>query len=712
MSFLTPLFLLGGLAVALPVVFHLIRRTTRERTRFSSLMFLQPTPPRLTRRSRIEDWLLLLLRCLVLALLAFGFARPFLKGPQAAEPVASAARPRVILLDTSASMQREGLWADAVKRVESLVGEAGPQDAVAVFTFDRQVTPLVTFEQWAGTPAGERASLVARRLGEVTPGWASTQLGVALTRASETLVEREADGVIERGRIIVVSDLQEGSHLETLQAYEWPKGIEVVLSGVSARRAGNAGLQWVSDANGSVVSSGASEDAVRVRVSNAADSGQEQFKVGWASAEGGAVEGEAINVYVPPGQSRIVVMAIPGTNAVTGRIPDRLVLQGDAEAFDNTVFVPPVQVARSQVLYLGSEAATDSRQPRYFLERAVPSTRRTVVEIVARPATAASVAAEWDAAQLYVVTEAFPEAVAEALRTRIQSGRTALFVPKTPAAASSLAAVLEIPSIVVSEGEPENYAMLSQIDFQHPLFLPFADSRFNDFTKLHFWKYRRFDISGIPGARVVARFDRGDPALVEVPLGKGRVLILASGWNPEDSQWALSTKFVPWIMALLEWSGGVAPSAAAYVVGDAIPVSAWGDAVPAAGEIVGPDGTPSPLATGTTAFTATSRPGLYRRAGDTTGRSIAVNVDPVEGRTVPLAADELERLGAPASSTEGIAKPKAAKNDLVSPDSASAEGRQKLWWWFLVATVPLLLLESAIAGWSARRAAPTPEATT
>src|SRR5207245_8874893 len=79
MSFLAPLFFLGALAVSLPIIFHLIRRTTRERTPFSSLMFLQPSPPRLTRRSRLEHILLLLLRCLVLCLLAFGFARPFLK---------------------------------------------------------------------------------------------------------------------------------------------------------------------------------------------------------------------------------------------------------------------------------------------------------------------------------------------------------------------------------------------------------------------------------------------------------------------------------------------------------------------------------------------------------------------------------------------------------------------------------------------------------
>jgi len=79
MSFLAPLFLLGAAAIALPVIFHLIRRTTRERTPFSSLMFLNPSPPRLTRRSRLEHLLLLALRCLVLLLLAAGFARPFFR---------------------------------------------------------------------------------------------------------------------------------------------------------------------------------------------------------------------------------------------------------------------------------------------------------------------------------------------------------------------------------------------------------------------------------------------------------------------------------------------------------------------------------------------------------------------------------------------------------------------------------------------------------
>ena len=79
MSLLAPLYFLGALAVGLPILFHLIRRQPKGQVEFSSLMFLRPTPPRLTRRSRLDNWFLLLLRALALTLLAAAFARPFLR---------------------------------------------------------------------------------------------------------------------------------------------------------------------------------------------------------------------------------------------------------------------------------------------------------------------------------------------------------------------------------------------------------------------------------------------------------------------------------------------------------------------------------------------------------------------------------------------------------------------------------------------------------
>ena len=144
MSFLAPLFALGALAVIGPVLFHLIRRTTREKTPFSTLLFLEPSPPRVTRRSRLENVGLLLLRCLVLALLALAFSRPFLQRALPGLSLDSGQRV-VILLDTSASMRRETLWADARSKVEARLRAAEPADEICVLSFDREVHTVMSF---------------------------------------------------------------------------------------------------------------------------------------------------------------------------------------------------------------------------------------------------------------------------------------------------------------------------------------------------------------------------------------------------------------------------------------------------------------------------------------------------------------------------------------------------------------------------------------
>src|SRR4051794_29295206 len=104
MGVLAPLYIAGLLGIALPIIFHLIRRNPHGRQEFSSLMFLQPSPPRLTRRSRLSNILLLILRGLALAALAFAFARPYLSGALDKDVSTGKGRRVAVLLDTSASM--------------------------------------------------------------------------------------------------------------------------------------------------------------------------------------------------------------------------------------------------------------------------------------------------------------------------------------------------------------------------------------------------------------------------------------------------------------------------------------------------------------------------------------------------------------------------------------------------------------------------------
>ena len=272
MNFLAPWFLLGILAVAGPVVFHLIRRTVRERTAFSSVLFLRPIPPRATRRRKLEHILLLLLRCLALLLLALGFARPFFPKSGFSSPPPGPGRQTVLLMDTSASMRRTGLWPKALAAAGRHLDQAALGDRIAVLAFDQQVHTVVSFAEWLSWPLDQRAALTKQKLAAVSPGWSGTDLGLALTEAAE-LFQEDKGGEFSSRAVTLISDLQEGANLDGLQGHEWPKNAGVQVERIDPAKPGNAGLE-ILDASRAATGD---ERRARVRITNARDSNRETF---------------------------------------------------------------------------------------------------------------------------------------------------------------------------------------------------------------------------------------------------------------------------------------------------------------------------------------------------------------------------------------------------------------------------------------------------
>jgi hypothetical protein len=700
MSFLAPLFFLGALGVGLPIIFHLIRRTTRERNVFSSLMFLSPSPPRLVKRNRFEHLLLLLLRCAVICLFAVGFSRPFLKKPMAQVPD-STARRILLLVDDSASMRRANLWADALEKAKSVVREATPSDQVALYLFDQQLRPLFTFDQWNSSPLGDRASLLLRQLTDAKPGWGSTHLGAALIQSAEILTDSAGKAPLEHGQIELITDLQEGSRIEQLEGYEWPKGVQVAIEVLKPRTSNNASVQLIPDAEDSTSKTFAN---VRVRVANAGGSKQEQFKVGWGTTGDSGFVGKPIETYVPAGQNRVVVLPVDQSAAA----PSCIRLKGDDEEFDNLVFVTPPQSLRLSVTYVGNDTETDSRQALYFLKRAFQETRHQTVQIRAHQSGELVSADEAKASPLFVITSPLPDGMADGMRAQAAAGKTILVAGVTPDLQSTLRRLLAAENLRCEEVRPANYALLGEMDFRHPIFAAFADPRFSDFTRIHFWKYVRLDPSLVPSARVIAKFDSGDPALLEVPVGTGKVLVLTTGWQPGFSQLALSSKFVPILYSILEDSGTPDAPTAQYRVGDMVPLGSAQDLGSANITVVQPDGSQVNVPDNVTNFTRTELPGVYAISSAGNTKRFVVNLDPAESRIAPLPTDELERLGVPVFRSLETRTAEAVRKARLQ--NAELENRQKLWRWFIISTLVILLLESWLAGRTARRSAQSPGA--
>src|SRR3989441_8702308 len=107
MSLLNPFFLIGSLALAIPVLIHLVRREKSEIIPFSSLMFLLKVPKRSIRQQKIKNLLLMALRLLILALLVGAFARPFLTQPTQPAANGNQNNGTVLLLDNSYSIDRK-----------------------------------------------------------------------------------------------------------------------------------------------------------------------------------------------------------------------------------------------------------------------------------------------------------------------------------------------------------------------------------------------------------------------------------------------------------------------------------------------------------------------------------------------------------------------------------------------------------------------------
>ena len=120
-ALLTPAFLLGLAALAVPLLIHLIRRERHDAVEFPSLMFISRIPQRTVKRRRIRNWWLFALRCLALILLVGAFARPFVENPPVAAAEMSGPREVVILLDRSYSMGYGDRWQRAVAAAQEAV---------------------------------------------------------------------------------------------------------------------------------------------------------------------------------------------------------------------------------------------------------------------------------------------------------------------------------------------------------------------------------------------------------------------------------------------------------------------------------------------------------------------------------------------------------------------------------------------------------------
>ncbi len=194
------LFYAGAATLAAPIVIHLIFRMRKRRVVFSSLRFLQQSMLKESRRLKLRELILLLLRCLACVLIAAAFGRPYFAGSSLMGPNGRVTQDVVLVLDDSPSMAaQEGAGTrlrEALKKMRDEIAARASGDRVGlVLSSDAGRAEIELSGNFSAVSGAMKNDKPTARRGD-------------LAQAVNTAIDLLATSTQPRRRVVVFSDFQ------------------------------------------------------------------------------------------------------------------------------------------------------------------------------------------------------------------------------------------------------------------------------------------------------------------------------------------------------------------------------------------------------------------------------------------------------------------------------------------------------------------------
>lgn len=562
MSFLYPLFLLGALAIAIPIVLHLFRRKTDLVVEFPAVRLLEKAPVERQHRRRLRELILLALRVSALLLLAFAFARPYFDRAAGAIP----APVTVVALDTSLSLSAPGQFAAAQQAARRAIEAAPATHAIALVTFADSAVLAVQ-------ATTDRGGLIrAVDAAKVTAG--GTRYRTALARAAEAIGSRT-------GRIVVITDLQQvgwdagdeggvpdGIEIQAIEIEPPPSNLAVT----AARRDGAAVVAAVHN-----FGQRASSVRVRLRVDDR------------------ELATKTVDVAPQAAADVRIEAALPTRGGATVSIDDEAGYQSDNVRY--VLLDPPGAVP----VYVITSQPPGSSNAGLYVERALTvadDSRAFSPQVIdgrefstlpgERPLSGAG-------AVIVLGTSTLERRGRDLIAAFLRDGGRVLVSlgPDTDLETldDTLGTAVEVSPV---EDDPARKTVtLAAVDGRHPIFRPFA-SPTGALGDVYVERYRR--LNDQEGRTVLARFAGAGIAMTEQTVGQGRLLLFASDLDNRWNRFPLNPAFVPWAIETARYlaqgreqrqsytlpnvPSGVAPVPGIYdLLGSSAPASTGGQPV-------------------------------------------------------------------------------------------------------------------------------------
>jgi hypothetical protein len=542
MSFLNPFFLLGGIAVAVPVLLHLIRRDNARKVEFPTLMFLRKIDKKTIRYQKLRHLLLLLLRILAILAIVFAFTRPYGKmAPAAASMVGISTSTHIIALDNSMSMQYQDRWSRAKAAATDIVRQAGEADRFALLEFSDRTSILAAL-------TSDKASVLAAIEHAAEPGDQSTRYSQALRVAERTALESGNENRI----IHLISDFQKNGWKDEGDAFRLGAGIELRTVDLGSDLFSNLAIRnvrtFTQDQGGGQTMS------VRASVEELGQAAHNEVAARLILDDRVFAEK---TLAVPEAAAAEVEFQIPdlsrGEHSVILEIDDASLRQ------DNRFYMTVDARGNIPVTVVDNRAESGRGAARFFLTQALTVGGLSHYRIESTPP------ANPDPSGRLLIWNDLPagdSAVQKRLEAFVNNGGGMLLVLGGTTRASefnrSFGTWLPVRMDEttygrrVGKGETaDSFVLMTDIRTDHPIFEPFAKPHSGSFSSARFFGYA--PVTAGPGAEVLARFDNGAPALIATARDKGRILIFTSSADDSENDLPLKAVYAPFWQQMMHY---------------------------------------------------------------------------------------------------------------------------------------------------------------
>ncbi|MDH3547431.1 MAG: BatA domain-containing protein, partial [Gammaproteobacteria bacterium] len=591
MSLLAPWFLFVALAITLPLWLHRLQTQSAVRRPFSSTMLLESTEKQVHVKKKLKYRVLLSMRVAMLLLLALILAKPI--WTKTAPAFSESAATHVVLIDTSASMLRAGVFDRAVEAARNAIDSIPNGSLIQVVNADSRI-------HVAGELSADKA-VHRSALATIEAGATRLDFGEAMG-AIDTFAENLPPPVI----LHFVSDFQDSGMPIRFADLAATNIAELITHRVAV----DARFNW------------------RVEYARATAAVVDIGVIGSGEIAGRASVGAILNNrlveqrdLVETGRSvhRFSGLQLePGDNRLTVSIAAADDLAIDNEWYQVIEDTPPAPIplitanrGRRAAMYLETALQADPRS-NYRIEfmpvsetdfRTLSRYRWAVIDDLG------SIGSELEA-----VIVSFIE----------NGGNLLAFAGQGRAAAEQLPVSRHrVRATAVSANENE-FLTIGQIDTGHPVLSDIEGWHSVNIT-------RNIAVDVEDGDQVLIRLENATPFLIERRLGRGRILLLTSGLDNEWNDLPIRPVFVSFVVESARYLSGVGDTTKSFTTGDALPLSLIGGA---SGQVVDPQGNTVLSLVDTTREQQIrlEQPGFYEVYTPQGDYLVAVNTDPRESQ--------------------------------------------------------------------------------